>query len=635
MPFGEPEGPDRKVQPMSSVIENKAALDKADTVSGDGLCPCRSGLSAARCCDLKEVQTLSADQLGQYASRLEQARAARDAGRTDEAAALCVDILEQAPAHQAALDILYRLRAEANERKPAEALLSRLVKLDPNNLENTQELAMMLYKRRELGEAEHHARNCIRLGPRHPQSHNLLGMVLTDIGRTHAGEYHYRMALKLHEPLGKLLANLGLNLRNQGKLEEARECYREAAHMEPDNIHSLLGWVKLEETARDFPRAWELLERIERIDPHIAETVMIRATLHTREKRYDEAIAVLDGFEANQGTERLGSGYHIHRAGILDKMGRYDEAFACYDRANRITRNAGRGIYDEARSQRLARHLKRFFTRSRMEILPRATARDDIAQPLFIIGFPRSGTTMTEQILTAHPDICAGDELTFIGDLSRFSPKLLNSPFGFPECLADLWMGDNQEALDTFRDFYLKRTQQLGVIEPGSRLFTDKMPLNETHLGLINLVFPDTPIVHLLRHPLDVVLSCFFTDLTHGFKMSYDLKTAAQHYMLVFDLLNHYKDNLDMRYHAVRYEDIVADQVGKTRELLDFIGLPWDERCLKFHENPRYARTASYAQVTEKLYTSSVFRFRNYRKHIEEILPILEPAITALGYPLE
>ena len=121
---------------------------------------------------------------------------------------------------------------------------------------------------------------------------------------------------------------------------------------------------------------------------------------------------------------------------------------------------------------------------------------------------------MTEQILTAHPAICAGDELTFVNDLTRFGSKLLNSPLDYPESFADLWMGDNQEALDDFRDWYLKRTQQLGILEEGARWFTDKMPLNETHLGMIHLVFPQSPVVHLLRHPLDVVLSTFFVDLT-------------------------------------------------------------------------------------------------------------------------
>jgi hypothetical protein len=222
-----------------------------------------------------------------------------------------------------------------------------------------------------------------------------------------------------------------------------------------------------------------------------------------------------------------------------------------------------------------------------------------------------------------------------VNDLTRFGSKLLSSPLEYPESFADLWMGDNQEALDDFRDWYLKRTQQLGILEAGARWFTDKMPLNETHLGMIHLVFPQSPVVHLLRHPLDVVLSTFFVDLTHGQRCSYQLKTAATHYLLVMDLVEHYKREMDVRYMAVKYEDLVTDQEAQVRKLLEFIGEPWDERCLDFHENKRFARTASYAQVTQKLYTTSRYRYRNYRRHLEEIVPMLEPVIERLGYTIE
>jgi len=437
------------------------------------------------------------------------------------------------------------------------------------------------------------------------------------------------------KPLGKLCANLGLNLRNQGKLDEAETFYRQAVELEPDNTMTLLGWVKLEESRRAFDRAWELLGQAQELGLKPADVAVNRATLYGRAKEYEKALTELDLIPGYVGEKGPGAGYFMERGRVLDKLGRYDEAFADYDKANRLIREGGRGEYKESAPRLLAERLKSFFVRTRMEILPRASARNDCAQPLFIIGFPRSGTTMTEQILTAHPEICAGDELTFIGDLSRFGSKLLNSPLTYPESFAELWMGDNQGALDDFRDWYLKRTQQLGIIEEGARLFTDKMPLNETHLGMIHLVFPKAPVVHLHRHPLDVVLSSFFTDMTHGNRCSYQLETAAQHYVLTMDLVEHYKRELDLNYKAVRYEDLVSDQENHVRQLLEFIGVPWDESCLNFHENKRYARTASYAQVTEKLYTSSRFRYKNYRKHLECVIPILEPVIEQLGYTIE
>jgi hypothetical protein len=209
---------------------------------------------------------------------------------------------------------------------------------------------------------------------------------------------------------------------------------------------------------------------------------------------------------------------------------------------------------------------------------------------------------------------------------------MLNSPLAYPEAFADLWLGDQAEGLDNLRDYYLQRARQLGATRKGASLFTDKMPLNETHLGLIGLIFPQAPIIHLLRHPLDVVLSVFSNQLTHGFYCAYDLVTIARHYVLVMDLVAHYRREMKLRYLAVRYEDIVADQEPNVRKMLAHVGAPFERRCLDFHENRRYARTASYAQVTEKLYDRSRYRYRAYREELAPVIPILEPTIFALGY---
>ena len=210
-----------------------------------------------------------------------------------------------------------------------------------------------------------------------------------------------------------------------------------------------------------------------------------------------------------------------------------------------------------------------------------------------------------------------------IHEIADSMARLLNSPLSYPEALCELWFGDRRHELDNLRDYYLQRVYQLGVLEEGVAWFTDKMPLNETHLGLIGLLFPQAPIIHLLRHPLDVVLSVFSNHLTHGFYCSYALDTAARHYVLAMDLVEHYRGQMLLRYLPIRYEDIVDDQEASVRRMLEFIGEPFDARCLSFHENKRFARTASYAQVTEKLYDRSRFRYRHYIEDLESVIPIL------------
>ncbi len=145
--------------------------------------------------------------------------------------------------------------------------------------------------------------------------------------------------------------------------------------------------------------------------------------------------------------------------------------------------------------------------------------REDSPQPIFIIGFPRSGTTLVEQTLASHPSIAAGDELPIIGTLAPRMQSLLGAPFAYPMALSELWLGDRAGQINSLRDLYLNEAAQMGAVDSSKRWFTDKMPLNETHLGLIHLLFPKSPIIHLVRHPLDVVLSVFSNLLTQWFQL--------------------------------------------------------------------------------------------------------------------
>jgi hypothetical protein len=439
----------------------------------------------------------------------------------------------------------------------------------------------------------------------------------------------------LGAPSPILIANLAWNLKNQGRMAESRKLYEESVKLDPTIFQTLYGWARMEETDRNFAKAGELLDAAETLSPGAPSVLLQRAILHGRAKEYDEALAALDAVESRRGGGGLGPIEWSEKGLLLDRIGRYAEAFPAFSEGKRILRDLTGQTYMTEEAAGLARRLKSFFVAPRVKILPRAGVRTDVAQPIFIVGFPRSGTTMIEQTLSAHPLISAGDELPTVSELTGLIPRMLMSPLAYPEAFAELWLGDQVEGLDNLRDYYLQRARQLGASTKGARWFTDKMPLNETHLGLIGLIFPQAPIIHLLRHPLDVVLSVFSNHLTHGFYCAYDLTSIARHYVLVMDLVEHYRREMPLKYLAVRYEDVIERQGESVRKLLAFIGAPYDRRCLDFHENRRYARTASYAQVTEKLYDRSRYRYRHYRDELAPVIPILEPAIRRLGYRVE
>jgi tetratricopeptide (TPR) repeat protein len=599
------------------------------------LCTCGSGLRAARCCGL-DIAALPPPGAGapllplvERAAELERRGVPADAER------LCRQVIELMPGQPDALSILYRICQADGRAAAAEALLRRIVLLHPNTFWATHQLGLGLLGKGAVAEAEIHARNAVRIAPENAQAHNLLGMVLTEANRPQIGEYHYGRVIALtgrRDPI--LLANLAWNLKNQGRIGEARRLYEESAKAAPEVVPALLGWARMEEADRNFAEAGRLLDRAEKSRPDDPSILLTRAVLYGRTGRYAEALEVLDR-AAHLGDRGLGANELLEKGRLLDRLGRYDEAFAAFAEGKRQCRELGGLVYQAEPARQLVERLKGFFTEGRMRILPRAAPRRDIAQPIFILGFPRSGTTLVEQTLSAHPMIAAGDELPFINEITVTLQRTLNSPLGYPEALAELWMGDRRHALEELRDYYFDRVRRQGVVASGAQWFTDKMPLNETHLGLIALLFPQAPLIHVLRHPLDVVLSVFSNNLTHGFHCAYTLESAARHYLLICELIEHYRAEMTLRYLPVRYEEIVDDQETSVRRLLDFIDESFDPRCLAFHENRRYARTASYAQVAEPLYDTSRYRWRHYREQLAPAAEILRPAIERLGYAVD
>jgi len=599
------------------------------------LCPCGSGLRAARCCEIAPGALPMPGSARPLAPVIERAAEMLRQNAIDDARRLCLDVLELAPGQIDALTLLYQICRVQGPPSAAEALLRRIVQLHPNTFWATNDLTLLLLSKGAIVEAEHHARNAIRIAPDNPQSHNLMGIVMTEANRPKVGEYHYRKVLELtgrRDP--PVLANLAWNLKNQGRIDESRELYEEA---DGENVEltTLLGWVRMEEADRNLDRASALLDRAEQIAPDNPSILLSRAIVHGRNRDYPRALAALDSLAGIGGESGLGANELLEKGRLFDQIERYDDAFDAFVEGKRLYRERSGVVYRAEQADQLMQRLKGFFTESRMRILPRAGQRDDVAQPIFILGFPRSGTTLVEQTLSAHPRISAGDELPLINEITDAMTRTLNSPMSYPEALAELWMGDRRHGLDELRDHYLDQVGRLGFVESGAHWFTDKMPLNETHLGLIALLFPQAPLIHVIRHPLDTILSVFSNSLTHGFHCAFSLESAAQHYRLVMELVEHYRSVLTLRYLPVGYEDIVDDQENSVRRMLDFIGEPFDKACLSFHENRRYARTASYAQVTERLYDRSRYRYRNYLHRLAPAVEILTPVIERLGYGID
>jgi Tfp pilus assembly protein PilF len=516
----------------------------------------------------------------------------------------------------------------------ATEVLKRALTDDPRADWAYNELIELLFAGGKRTEAEALARVALRVNPRNPRAHELFGTILSELNDLPAGEWHFRRAVELGGEQPTMLANLALNLMQQGRTGDAEGYFARADALAPNQLRTLAHWSKLAEVRGDLPRALQLLERAAAANS-AGDVDLLRANHLARTGKPAAALALIDAAPALNGDAML------ERGRLLDRLGRFDEAWPQLVAGKKqLALEAGGLTYPTAAVESFFARMKKFFVRDNIAMLPAATRRADVPQPLFVVGFPRSGTTLIEQVLTSHSAIRAGGELSFITELRKLSLQQFAGNEPFPDNLAQTWTADHRYAATLFRDYYLARAEQYGLTGddgPRKAFFTDKMPFNEIWLPVIRMAFPDAKIVRILRHPLDVCVSILSNNMTHGFNCGYGVEDIVHHLLAVSGLDAHYAtqmggagiwpDEL-----TLRYEDFVADQRGETERLLRFLELDFEDACLNFHRNPRYAPTPSYAQVTEKLNDRSIGRHRHYAAQLAPFVSQLGPLLRTRGY---
>jgi len=469
-------------------------------------------------------------------------------------------------------------------------------------------------------------RAVLRTNPRNAQAHNLFGLMLSELNDLPSGEWHFRQALDIAGPHAATCVNLAINLMRQGRTKEAEPFFTQADALAPGDLNTLAHWSKLYEVQGDLARAQAMLDRAEAASSPAAVN-LLRATFLSRQGKPAEALAII-----NAAPQLNGDG-QLERGRLHDRLGRFDEAWRDFvEGKKKLAAEAGGLEYQASAVETFFARLKKFFVRTKLELLPRTTARLDTPQLIFVMGFPRSGTTLIEQVLSTHSAVLAGGELSFIGELRKLANALFSALEPFPENLAQTMTADHRFAATIFRDYYLARAEQYGLLASDKAYFVDKMPFNEIWLPLLRMAFPEAKIVHVVRHPLDVCVSVMGNHLTHGFNCGYRIEDIVHQFRAVFDLVEHYRMQLEFGEFVLRYETFVANQDAETRRLLDYLELPFEEACLAFHENRRYAPTPSYAQVTEKLNDRSIGRHRHYAQHLQPFLPQLAPMMRPHGY---
>ncbi|MBV8496056.1 MAG: sulfotransferase, partial [Gammaproteobacteria bacterium] len=295
-----------------------------------------------------------------------------------------------------------------------------------------------------------------------------------------------------------------------------------------------------------------------------------------------------------------------------DDLGCYDEAFDNYRRANELTRRQ-RVPYTREKFVQRVDHITGTFDSA--FLAARRGQGSDSELPVLIIGMPRSGTSLTEQILASHPSVFGGGELRFWeGAYGVFRSEVAGG-------------AEAAQVLGQVGRDYLERMRGLSH---GAQRVIDKMPANFLYCGLAHAVFPRARIIHMQRHPLDTCLSIYTQNFFRMGSYANDLEDLAHYYTQYLRIMDHWRALLPA--HAlldVPYEGLIAEPEAWTRRLLDFLGLPWDARCLEFHQTERTVLTASRWQVRQKINAASAGRWRNYEKHLAPLMHLVDLANTA------
>ncbi|PCG10026.1 hypothetical protein COA17_00710 [Sphingomonas ginsenosidimutans] len=540
----------------------------------------------------------------------QHAAAARDAERLLAASPDDTDLLEIAA-----------IAAEAGgDRARAERRLRHLVAIAPDALWARDDLAHFLLRHGRADEAEAVARDTIALAPDAPAAHAFIGQRMIQREALVEGAWHLRTARR-HLPAAEaaqLAPALGRALLRLGEPQEAAALAREALAAASASLDAATLATEAAEQSGDAAAAEAAFAHAERIAVATGRDVaLLGARVLAIGARWRDALTRLDRLPDDAGGAAL-----LLRGRLRDRAGRHEAAWRDIVAGKaRLARPYDRDVVERRFAQQ----------RAWPAALPAAPLRPDIAQPVFIMGMPRSGTTLLEQIVSAHPDIRAGGELPFVAELRAFAHRLLGTDVPLPVAVARLRIADRHHLPALFRDFYLARARQYGL-DGGARLFTDKMPLNEVDAPLIRLAFPDAPLLLMRRHPLDTLVSVMAHDMTHGANCAYRLEDAAHHLAGVSDVVADYRDRLGIAPLIVRYEDLVTDPETQVARVMAAIGLPPHPAQRDFHRQSRHAPTPSHAQVREPLHARAVERWRPYAAALAPIVPVVAAALERGGY---
>ena len=469
----------------------------------------------------------------------------------------------------------------------ANILFQQILANDPENINALNGLSLIAIELGMLDTAKELLQTALRLNGQHPVIIKNLALVYTRLECIDDAIALYERMLRVDMKQVGVHGELARLYLFKGDVENALGNYKQAFRLDPSDPRNIHGLLQL-----DVKTVSE--EDISRV-----------------KKQLNTSSLSLKDFRS----------FYFAMGYYYDKCGRYDQAFESYTAANADSEIDNKISYDAAAQEARVTRLEKVFTAELFEKYT-ATESNDSKCPVFIVGMPRSGSTLVEQMLATDKQVHAAGELNSIEKISKTLPLLSGGVHTYPGLLKNI----DPEIIRQLADTHEVLLKQLAA--DGETMVTDKMPANFLHLGLIALMFPNASIVLCQRHPLDVCLSCYFQNFAGSHPYAADLHDMAHYYQQYQRLMNHWLKVLPINIHVVQYEALVQQPDKVSQSLMNYLGLEWNESYRSFHESGESVDTASVAQVRKPLYQSSLQRWRNYENNIKHLVEFFETELS-------
>lgn len=485
----------------------------------------------------------------------------------------------------------------------------------PNAAELHNNLGAVLQTLQRYEEALASYDQAIALKPGYANAHHNRGSVLKKLNRHAEALASYDRAVALKPDHAEAHNNRGVLLQELKRYDEALASFERAIAAKPDHAeaHNNCGVVLVNKG--NMPAAEKMFLKAFELKPDFPDPVFNLAHIRKYQDADNADVKSIHALLNRPGVSPDSQEHLYFTLGkIYDDCSRYEEAFDCFQRANQI-RNR-RVAYDAGLVTRMTDGLIEVFSK---DFLARPFSfASESPSPLFIVGMPRSGTTLLASILSNHPAVAMAGELTTLADLTLHLPEWTGTGVLYPQAAKHI---ASTVAARVTADYEKRLRRDAG---PEVRHVIDKNPLNFRHLGLITMLFPQARIIHCTRDPLDTCLSNYFQRFPLFMDYSFDLRNIGHFYTEYARLMAHWRTLPNLNWIEISYEEMILSTETTARRALDFLGLAWDDRCLAPHTNPYAVETASHWQVRQPIYRHSVQRWRHYEKHLaplkEELL---------------